>query len=43
MGCKGVTVYRDGCRKNQPMSLDNKDKLKKGAKGLKDLFKIPRP
>lgn len=24
MGCKGITIYRDGCRPNQPMELGNK-------------------
>jgi ribonucleoside-diphosphate reductase alpha chain len=28
-GCKGVTLYRDGCRKNQPMDLKRKDPARK--------------
>lgn len=34
LNCKGVTVYRDGCRKFQPMAL--KDADKKDVGGTKD-------
>ncbi len=27
VGCKGVTVYRNGCRKHQPMALKDSDKV----------------
>ena len=27
MRCKGVTVYRNGCRQNQPMALKSSDKI----------------
>ena len=29
--CKGVTVYRNGCRKHQPMALKSSDKIHEGA------------
>ncbi len=31
LACKGVTVYRNGCRKFQPMALKNGDKTKAAA------------
>jgi ribonucleoside-diphosphate reductase alpha chain len=30
--CKGVTVYRNGCRKHQPMALKSSDKVHEGTK-----------
>jgi len=34
--CKGITVYRDGCREEQPMALQNSDKNDSSQKAKKN-------
>ena len=46
MDCKGVTVYRNGCRKNQPMALKGSDKVAvetKEAEPVKPLEPVTLP
>ncbi|MHC4884941.1 MAG: vitamin B12-dependent ribonucleotide reductase [Planctomycetota bacterium] len=41
LGCKGITVYRDGCRDNQPMALAAETKKAEGKKSAKPVFTRP--
>jgi ribonucleoside-diphosphate reductase alpha chain len=41
--CKGVTVYRDGCRQNQPMALAEKADPKKEQAGARPAKPMPLP
>lgn len=41
--CKGVTVYRNGCRKHQPMALKSSDKVNEGTKEVSPVHKPLEP
>ena len=43
LNCKGVTVYRNGCRKNQPMALKDTDAERAGKDSPADEFKPLTP
>ncbi len=43
LNCKGLTIYRDGCRANQVLSTENTGSPEQGAKGQHALVKRDRP
>lgn len=43
MRCKGVTVYRNGCRRHQPMALKSSDKVHAAATSVVEEIEAAQP
>ena len=41
VGCKGITVYRDGCRENQPLSLPSDQRGRPGCNEVATPMRLP--